>query len=150
MAQHCQQWTGVDTDPVDPEMVIELRPGDDAETKRLEITSLSKRKHDEIVIEIGSETEDEVGDGFDEADKEIQVDKDVEDNRLLVGNEFEKLEYDERLDDSNPWHGDLKKPLLPAQVIGFHFLCDRHGHGGALVADRVGCGKVSTRSTFLI
>ena len=121
---------------------------DDSGLPNLE-TSPSKRKLSNV-IEIDSATDDESDDGFDVADKEMQVEDDVEDNRLLIGNEFEKLEYDPRLDDANPWHVDLKKPLLPAQVIGFHLLCERHGHGGALVADRVGCGKVSSRSVFLM
>ena len=62
---------------------------------------------------------------------------------IVFGSEFEKLDvYEKFLDDPNPWHPDLRRELFPSQVIGYHWMLDRHNLGGGLVADKVGCGKV--------
>ena len=42
----------------------------------------------------------------------------------------------------NPWNIALHRPLYLSQIIGFRWMLDRHRHGGGLVADKVGCGKV--------
>ena len=62
---------------------------------------------------------------------------------IVFGSEFEKLDaYESYLDEPNPWHSDLRRPLFPAQIIGFRWMNDRHPLGGGLIADKVGCGKV--------
>ena len=39
----------------------------------------------------------------------------VDDDKLFFGTAFEKVEeFDHHLDDSNPWHLDLDKPLFPS------------------------------------
>jgi len=63
---------------------------------------------------------------------------------------FEKAEqYDKHLDDPNPWHPDLRRPLFSSQVIGFRWMADRHSKGGIIVADKVGIGKVRSPSHVL-
>ena len=70
------------------------------------------------------------------------VQPDLTDN-FIFGTEFEKVgEYDHYLDEKNPWHEDLVKPLFDAQIIGFRWMADQHEKGGGLVGDKVGCGKV--------
>ena len=62
---------------------------------------------------------------------------------IVFGSEFEKLDaYESYLDQPNPWHPGLRRPLFPAQIIGFRWMNDRHPLGGGLIADKVGCGKV--------
>ena len=71
----------------------------------------------------------------------------VDDDKFFFGTAFEKVEeFDGHLDDSNPWHPDLDKPLFPSQIIGFQWMASRHEKGGGLVGDKVGCGKVISRS----
>ena len=74
----------------------------------------------------------------------MEEDENEEANRLIMfGSGFDKAEdYDRYLDERNPWHDDLQKPLRPSQIIGFHWMRDRHKHGGGLVADKVWTGKV--------
>ena len=56
---------------------------------------------------------------------------------------FEKLQdYGKFLSEENPWHPSLQRKLFPSQIIGYHWMLDRHKAGGGLVADKVGCGKV--------
>jgi SNF2 family DNA or RNA helicase len=67
----------------------------------------------------------------------------VDDDKFFYGTAFEKVEeFDHHLDESNPWHPDLSKPLFPSQIIGFRWMASRHVKGGGLVGDKVGCGKV--------
>ena len=62
---------------------------------------------------------------------------------FVYGTAFEKVdEYDGYLDEKNPWHPDLAKPLFDSQIIGFRWMADRHRMGGGLICDKVGCGKV--------
>ena len=69
---------------------------------------------------------------------------------LQYGSAFEKAEqYDKYLNDPNPWHPDLVKPLFASQVIGFRWMTDRHSVGGGIVADKVGLGKVRSTSDEL-
>lgn len=102
------------------------------------------RKRKRVVIEIESDSDD----GLDDADKELQAEEEDDDetNRLIMsGSGFDKSQdYDGCLDEPNPWHGDLQKTLRPSQIIGFRWMLDRHSHGGGLVADKVGTGKVCT------
>jgi hypothetical protein len=64
-------------------------------------------------------------------------------DKFFFGTGFEKLEeFDHHLDEPNPWHDDLNKPLFPSQIIGFRWMASRHSKGGGLVGDKVGCGKV--------
>lgn len=66
-----------------------------------------------------------------------------DDDKFFFGTAFEKLEeFDHHLDEPNPWHYDLNKPLFPSQIIGFRWMASRHSKGGGLVGDKVGCGKV--------
>lgn len=111
----------------------------------------NKRKRE--IIELDSDSEEE-SDGLDDVDKELQAgtegddddDDDSEANRLIMfGRGFDKAqEYDHYLDEPNPWHEDLKKPLRTSQIIGFRWMLDRHVHGCGLVANIVGIGKVHT------
>ena len=99
------------------------------------------------VLEEDYLTEDEDS-GKDEADaalEEISL-EDLDERAgksVMFGNEFEKAdEYDSYLNEPNPWSDSLQKPLRPSQVIGFHWMLDRHKYGGGLIADKVGTGKV--------
>lgn len=66
-----------------------------------------------------------------------------DDDKFLFEMAFEKVdEFDHHLDEPNPWHEDLNKPLFPSQIIGFRWMAHRHSKGGGLVGDKVGCGKV--------
>ena len=66
---------------------------------------------------------------------------------LQYGSAFEKAEqYDKYLNDPNPWHPDLHRPLFVSQVIGFRWMADRHS---VVVADKVGLGKVRSPSDEL-
>jgi len=74
---------------------------------------------------------------------EDEEDDDVANRLIMFGAGFDKSkEYDLYLDESNPWHSHLRKPLRPSQIIGFRWMLDRHRHGGGLIADKVGTGKV--------
>jgi SNF2 family DNA or RNA helicase len=67
----------------------------------------------------------------------------VEEDKFFFGSVFEKVEeFDQHLDDPNPWHPHLARPLFPAQIIGFRWMASRHAKGGGLIGDKVGCGKV--------
>jgi hypothetical protein len=78
------------------------------------------------------------------------VQPDLTDN-FIFGTEFEKVvDYDHYLDEKNPWHEDLVKPLFDAQIIGFHWMIDQHEKGGGLVGDKVGCGKVLPPSSHCL
>ena len=106
---------------------------------------MPRKKH---IIEICSSDEDEDA-GLDDADKELEVENDGADDEeanglIMFGRGFDKTqEYDHYLDGINPWHDNLEKPLRPSQIIGFRWMLDRHAHGGGLVADKVGTGKVT-------
>jgi len=69
---------------------------------------------------------------------------DLDKENFVFGTEFGKVaEYGHCLDNCvNPWNIGLRRPLYPSQIIGFNWMLDRHSHGGGLVADKVGCGKV--------
>ena len=87
-----------------------------------------------------------LGDNDDMASSE--QDAETVDEEIEYGTEFEKVEdYDHFLGSPshpapNPWHPDLKKKLFSAQIIGFHWMSDRHFKGGAIIGDKVGCRKV--------
>jgi hypothetical protein len=69
--------------------------------------------------------------------------EEIAEDKLEYGTAFEKIEdYDRYLDEPNPWHPHLKRELFPAQIIGFRWMADRHNKGGAIIGDKVGCGKV--------
>ena len=71
----------------------------------------------------------------------------ADDDRIFYGTAFEKVEeFDHHLDDLNPWHPDLNKPLFPSQIIGFRWMASRHAKGRGLIRDKVGCGKVLSPS----
>jgi len=59
-------------------------------------------------------------------------------------------EYDKYLDEINPWHSDLRRPLFPSRIISFRWMTDRHGKGGGIVAVKVGIGKVRSPVLELI
>jgi len=68
---------------------------------------------------------------------------DNEGEELASGSAFEKVDkYGRHLDDPNPWHPHLRKPLFPSQIICFRWMIDRHKEGGGIVGDKVGVGKV--------
>ena len=72
-----------------------------------------------------------------------QASNPIDDDKFFFGTAFEKVEeFDPHLDDPNPWHPDLKKPLFDSQTIGFRWMVSRHPKGGGLIGDKVGCGKV--------
>jgi hypothetical protein len=74
-----------------------------------------------------------------------------EEDKFFFGSVFEKVEeFDRHLDDPNPFHPDLVKPLFPSQIIGFRWMLSRHGRGGGLIGDKVGCGKVLSQARRLI
>lgn len=77
-------------------------------------------------------------------DEEMESESAVpDDDKFFFGTAFEKVEeFDHHLDDPNPWHEDLQKPLFPSQIIGFRWMATRHLKGGGLVGDKVGYGKV--------
>lgn len=83
--------------------------------------------------------DDESGISDDDPQDDVpKLDEDIE-----YGSAYEKTEeYDRYLNDPNPWHEDLSRPLFPSQVISFRWMCDRHLKGGGIVADKVGTGKV--------
>ena len=76
---------------------------------------MKKRKRE--IIELDSESEEE-SDELDDADKEMvwkadpQDEDDEQANQLIMfGSGFDKAaEYDQFLDEANPWHDDLQKP----------------------------------------
>ena len=70
-----------------------------------------------------------------------------DEDKFFFGTAFEKVEeFDHHLNDLNPWHPDLNKPLFPSQIIGFRWMASRHAKGGGLIGDKVGCGKVLFQS----
>jgi hypothetical protein len=74
-----------------------------------------------------------------------------EEDKFFFGSIFAKVEeFDRHLDDRNPFHPDLAKPLFPSQIIGFRWMLSRHGRGGGLIGDKVGCGKVLSQARRLI
>jgi SNF2 family DNA or RNA helicase len=77
-------------------------------------------------------------------DEEMEPEPTVpDDDKFFFGTAFEKVEeFNHHLDDMNPWHEDLQKPLFPSQIIGFRWMATRHLKGGGLVGDKVGYGKV--------
>jgi hypothetical protein len=103
--------------------------------------------------------EQDLDDDDDDDDEIIDLDDDVpaetgkenEVDEQIRGDAFEKIAQYERYLDlpfTNPWHPELKAPLFDAQIIGFRWMCDRYNHGGGLVADKVGVGKVSIQPSF--
>ena len=67
----------------------------------------------------------------------------IDDDKYFFGTTFEKTdEFDHHIDEPNPWHSDLKRPLFDSQIIRFRWMASRHSKGGGLVGDKVGCGKV--------
>jgi SNF2 family DNA or RNA helicase len=87
--------------------------------------------HDAISEDEGTEVEQE------------SVATTAEEDKFFFGSVFEKVEdFDQHLNDQNPWHPHLARPLFPAQVIGFRWMASRHAKGGGLIGDKVGCGKV--------
>ena len=79
--------------------------------------------------------------------KEPPLEEDIE-----YGSAFSKAdEYDKYyLDEINPWHSDLRRPLFPSRIISFGWMTDRHGKGRGIVAVKVGIGKVSSPALELI
>lgn len=78
---------------------------------------------------------------------ETEPPRPANDDKFFFGTAFEKVEeFDHHLDDPNPWHPDLNRPLFPSQIIGFRWMASRHARGGGLVGDKVGCGKVLSQS----
>ena len=109
-------------------------------------------KRDRPLSSIGKDRANPIDlDDFDEGDSEQHEGRTSDDEpldpgkeNLVFGTEFKKVaQYDHCLDEGdNPWNIALHRPLYPSQVIGFRWMLDRHRHGGGLVADKVGCGKV--------
>jgi hypothetical protein len=55
----------------------------------------------------------------------------TDDHKYFFGTAFEKAdEFDNHLDDPNPWHPDLKRPLFDSEIIGFGWMTIRHSKGG--------------------
>jgi SNF2 family DNA or RNA helicase len=78
-----------------------------------------------------------------ESDDDAESTQVPQEDKFFFGSIFEKVEeFDQCLDEPNPWHPDLSKPLFPSQIIGFRWMLSRHNKGGGLVGDKVGCGKV--------
>jgi hypothetical protein len=93
---------------------------------------------DDLDLNHGAVSEDELGDG-----EAAELPQTLEDDSFFFGTVFEKVdEFDHHLNDENPWHPDLTKSLFPSQIIGFRWMLSRHGKGGGLIGDKVGCGKV--------
>jgi hypothetical protein len=99
-------------------------------------------KNDPIYLDEEYET-DNLKEEFTKSDLDMGAHQGDRDLDFSYGTAFEKLEYESYIDKPNPWHADLRKPLFPAQVIGFRWMFERHGKGGGVVADKVGIGKVS-------
>jgi len=88
------------------------------------------------------------GDEMDDVDEEEA--SRVDDDKFFFGTAFEKVEeFDHYLDQPNPWHPDLSKPLFDSQIIGFRWMVSRHPKGGGLIGDKVGCGKAFSMSSFI-
>jgi len=111
---------------------------------------ISDESSDEEELEMQNDDEEDeidVDEGFTSGLNEVQQQEqpiDLTQEDIVFGTEFEKVDsYDHYLDEPNPWHPDLARPLFPAQIIGFRWMVDRHAVGGGLVADKVGCGKVN-------
>jgi SNF2-related domain len=95
--------------------------------------------------------DDEDWEWNDHPDEDEQVTEEVDKLFDSGGTAFEKLDlYDKYLDDPNPWHPDLRRSLFPCQVIGLHWMQDRHALGGGLIADKVGTGKVQGHISSLV
>lgn len=64
--------------------------------------------------------------------------------QFFGGSPYEKLDefYQFLQSEPNPWHPHLATKLTKGQIIGFHWMCERHKVGGGVVADKVGLGKV--------
>jgi SNF2 family DNA or RNA helicase len=86
------------------------------------------------------------------ADEEPQTTEQASDeDKFFFGSVFEKVEeFDQHLDEPNPWHPHLAKPLFPSQIIGFRWMLNRHAKGGGLIGDKVGCGKVLPQNRGLV
>ena len=125
------------TDPPAPSKssCTSSRPG----TMRIQGTG---EKNDPIYLDEEYET-DNLEEEFSKSDLDMGAHQGDRDLDFSYGTAFEKLEYESYIDKPNPWHADLRKPLFPAQVIGFRWMFERHGKGGGVVADKVGIGKVS-------
>jgi len=90
---------------------------------------------------------DAISEDEDIALEPIESPNPIDDDKYFLGTAFEKVDqFDHYLDDPNPWHPDLKRPLFNSQVIGFRWMASRHSKGGGLVGDKVGCGKVISPS----
>jgi len=86
---------------------------------------------------------DAVSEDEDLAPDIVEAPNPIDDDKYFFGTAFEKVEeFDNHLDDPNPWHPELKKPLFHSQIIGFRWMASRHSKGGGLIGDKVGCGKV--------
>lgn len=87
---------------------------------------------------------DAISDDEDNAPELVEPPNPIDDDKYFFGTAFEKAdEFDNHLDDPNPWHPDLKRPLFDSQIIGFRWMASRHSKGGGLIGDKVGCGKVT-------
>ena len=88
---------------------------------------------------------DAISDDEDIAPGPVELPNPIDDDKYFFGTEFEKVdEFDSHLDEPNPWHPDLKRPLFDSQIIGFRWMASRHSKGGGLIGDKVGCGKVTS------
>jgi hypothetical protein len=104
-------------------------------------------------IDLTADTEEgEIEEEEKAAAEQIKETEEQEIRAFMTARLFEHSEYERHLDGesdgaaTNPWHPDLVRPLFPSQLIGFRWMLDRHGEGGGIVADKVGCGKVRTQS----
>lgn len=104
-------------------------------------TEVDDQDNDEADVQVEEENELD----FNKVDEILggcEAETELETTELSYGTAFEKLEYEPCIDETNPWHPDLRRPLFPSQVIGDRWMRDRHLKHGGLVQDRVGLGKV--------